>query len=64
MLCYALKMPVNVSLPDDLVAEIDAITSDRVEFIIHAVKRQLHDNFVRRATGDGGDDTPEFQTLT
>jgi hypothetical protein len=57
-------MPVDVSLPDDLVKEIDAITDDRVAFIIHAVKRQLHDNFVRRATGDGGNDTPELQTLT
>ena len=36
-------MPVPVSLPDNLIAEINAVTDDHVAFITKAVRRLLHE---------------------
>lgn len=39
-------MTVQVSLPDDLAAEIDHVASDRSEFVVEAVRRHLRDSSV------------------
>jgi metal-responsive CopG/Arc/MetJ family transcriptional regulator len=37
-------MSVQVNLPDDLAAQIDHVASDRVEFVVAAVRRLLRDS--------------------
>jgi metal-responsive CopG/Arc/MetJ family transcriptional regulator len=39
-------MTIQVSLPDDLVAEIDTVSADRGQFIAAAVRRILRENSV------------------
>lgn len=44
-------MSVQVSLPDDLAAQIDQVTADRTEFVAEAVRRLLRES-PEAATGD------------
>lgn len=37
-------MSVQITLPDDLAAEIDHVATDRTAFVTEAVRRLLHDS--------------------
>jgi metal-responsive CopG/Arc/MetJ family transcriptional regulator len=37
-------MTIQVNLPDELVARIDSITSDRAAFVLEAVRSRLRDS--------------------
>jgi len=38
---YSLDVTIQVNLPDELVARIDDIASDRSEFVVEAVRKAL-----------------------
>lgn len=43
-MAYSYSMSVQVSLPDDLVAQIDDVANDRTAFVTEAVRRLLRES--------------------
>ena len=41
---YSLDVTIQVNLPDELVARIDGLASDRSEFVVEAVRKALRES--------------------
>ncbi|HYC59203.1 MAG TPA: hypothetical protein VEK79_06510 [Thermoanaerobaculia bacterium] len=60
-------MPAQITLPDDLIAEINAVTNDPAAFIANAVRLALRSHRGDRknkSSVEGSADDPEISTLT
>jgi Arc/MetJ family transcription regulator len=56
-------MRIEITLSDEVIAAIDAITSDRSDFVAAAVTRALREAG-RNSPSRDEDETPRFSTIT